>query len=107
MSLLLKQTPSSLLLEYLMIDIQYEGVIAFERFVGKYNQPADSLYFRPITLALITRHAAGGKQYVFAGDSNAYFEKNIHDIFTTWHDFMYNIHDDGTDESDKALTRMC
>ena len=97
-----------------MIDIEYEGVIAFElscapglRFVGMYNEPTDSLYFRPTTLASITRHVASGKHCVVVGDLNACLGKNIHDIVTSRHDLMYNVLDNGTNENGKTLSRIC
>ena len=97
-----------------MIDIEYEGVIAFElscapglRFVGMYNEPTDSLYFRPTTLASITRHVASGKHCVVVGDLNARLGKNIHDIVASRHDLMYNVLDKGTNENGKTLSRIC
>jgi exonuclease III len=61
-----------------MIDVEIDGVIALElscapglRFVGIYNEPTDSLYFRPTTLSAITRHKRSGKYGITVGDLNA------------------------------------
>ena len=90
-----------------MIDIEYEGVIAFElscapglRFVGMYNEPTDSLYFRPMTLASITRNVASGKHCVVVRDVNACLGKSQHDL-------MYNVLYNGTNENGKTLSRIC
>ena len=57
-----------------MINVEDEGVIAFElscipgvRFCGMYNEPTDSLYYRPDTLASISAHASSGKHCIFLG----------------------------------------
>ena len=70
-----------------MIDVEYEGVIAFElscapglRFVGMYNEPTDSSYFRPTTLATISNYVRSGKQCVVIGDLNARLKRNVLDI---------------------------
>ena len=70
-----------------MIDVEIEGVIAFElscapglRFVGMYNEPTDSLYFRPTTLASITKHVRSGKQCIVIGDLKARLGRNVLDI---------------------------
>ena len=86
-----------------MIDVQDEGVIAFElscvpgvRFLGMYNEPIDSLYFRPTTLASIARHVRSGKQCVVVGDLNARLGVNVHDIVKESEDLRYSIIDDRT-----------
>ena len=97
-----------------MIDVENEGVIAWElscapglRFVGMYNEPMDSLYFRPTTLASITRHVRSGKHCIVIGDLNARLGKNVHDIVEEQDDLQYVVVDDGVNENGKTLTRIC
>ena len=96
------------------IEIENEGVIAFElscvpgvRFIGMYNEPIDSLYFRPTTLASITSHVRSGRQCVVVGDLNSRLGTSVHDIVEESEDLQYGVIDDRTNENGKTLTRIC
>ena len=97
-----------------MIDVDIEGVIALElscapglRFVGMYNEPTDSLYFSPTTLASITSHVRSGKHCIVIGDLNARLGRNVHNIVEERDDLEYFVVDDGVNENGKTLTRIC
>ena len=96
------------------IDVENEGVVALElssvpglRFIGMYNEPTDSLYFRPTTLASIPAHVSSGKLCVFVGDMNARFGKNLHETMKVHPGLRYNVIDDGVNSNGKTLLRIC
>ena len=96
------------------IDVEIEGVVALEfscisgvRFIGMYNEPTDSSYFRPTTLASIPAHVNSGKQCIVVGDMNARFGKNIHDAVKEHPNLRYKVVDDGSNSNGKTLLRIC
>ena len=97
-----------------MINVEDEGVIAVElscfpgiRFCGMYNEPTDSLYFRPSTLASISAHVSSGKLCVFLGDLNARLGKNNLDLVNNYPEFSYSIMDPGINANGRTLARIC
>ena len=96
------------------IDIEHEGVVALElscalglRIVGIYNEPTDSLYFRPTTLACISGHVSSGKQCVIVGDLNARLGKLVQNIVKDIPDLRYRVLDDTTNENGRTVIRIC
>ena len=91
------------------IDVTCEGVIAVElscvpgvRFIGMYNEPTDSLYFRPTTLASIPAHVSSGKSCIVVGDLNSRLGNNVHDIVKDQPNLRYEVVDDRTNCNGKA-----
>ena len=96
------------------IDIEHEGVVALElscalgiRLVGIYNEPTDSLYFRPTTLASISSHVSSGKRCIIVGDLNARLGKHVHDIVKDNSDLGYRVIDETTNENGRTVIRIC
>ena len=96
------------------IDVEHEGVVAFElscvpgvRLVGIYNEPTDSLYFRPTTLACISSHVSSGKQCIIVGDLNARLGTHIQNIVKDNPELRYSVVDDSTNENGRTLIRIC
>ena len=96
-----------------MINVEEEGVIAFElscfpglRFCGMYNEPTDSLYFRPATLASISAHVSSGKHCIFLGDMNARMGRNADELVRDNPELSYDVIDAGVNANGRVLTRM-
>ena len=97
-----------------MINVEEEGVIAFElscfpglRFCGMYNEPTDSLYFRPATLASISAHVSSGKHCIFLGDMNARMGRNADELVRDNPELSYDVIDAGVNANGRVLTRIC
>ena len=96
------------------IDVGTEGVVSLElscvpglRLIGIYNEPTDSLYFRPTTLASISAHVSCGKSCVVVGDMNARFGDNIHNVVREHPGIEYNVIDQNVNDNGKTLARIC
>ena len=96
------------------IDVSIEGVIALElscapgvRLIGMYNEPTDSLYFRPTTLASIPAHVSSGKSCIVVGDLNSRFGNLVGDIVEDSPELNYAVIDNQTDSNGRTLARIC
>ena len=97
-----------------MINVEDEGIIVFElsnmpgiRFCGMYNEPSDSLYFRPSTLASISAHVNSGKNCIVVGDLNARFGNSNNDLIKNHPSLSYTNVDSGTNSNGRELIRIC
>ena len=95
------------------IDVQDEGVIWYEltvipgvKFCAMYNEPTDSSYFRPETLASISAHLSTGKLCVLGGDINAKLGCTVKELIGG--DVRdYNVVDEGKNDNGKTLLSIC
>jgi len=83
------------------------GCIPGIRFIGMYNEPTDSLYFRPATLATISAHVSSGKHCVVVGDLNARLGSNVHDTVKDDPELHYNVIDDSINTNGRTLSSIC
>ena len=95
------------------VDLQDEGVIWYEltvvpgvKFCAMYNEPTDSLYFRPETFASISAHLASGKPCVICGYLNARLGQAVKQLSGGSVQDI-NVIDEGTNPNGKTLLRIC